>query len=115
MLPPPIILLVDHVAPMRRAIRRLLGEHRFTWQEVSDEEELLQRSRQTPPVLVVIGDRTANAIPRLRAQGCVAPVVQLTNELPRSAPADGVVLIDRLQAGARLPALVAKLMAQAAV
>ena len=108
----PLILLSDHVAPMRRAVRRLLGESRYAWQEV-DGEELLRRSRQTPPTLMVLEDRTAHLVPALRAQGCAAPVVQLTNGGQRPTASAGVVLLDCLEAAARLPALVERHLSRA--
>jgi CheY-like chemotaxis protein len=110
----PLIVLADRVAPMRRALRRLLGERRFKWEEVDGERGVIARIEPHDLDLLVIEAEGTEAVPWLRAHGCQAPVVLLTNGNELKAAWNNVVMVDRLQAAARLPALVERLLTRPA-
>jgi FixJ family two-component response regulator len=110
----PLIVVAERQAPMRRAVRRLLGESRFQWLEISNGDELLVRISDAKPALVILEDRLCGvaapvALAQLRRLGCQAPVILISTVadevLPGAYPdaAAPTVIIDRLQISSRLP------------
>jgi CheY-like chemotaxis protein len=121
-----LILVADRQAPMRRAVRRLLGESRFEWLEIPGGEGLLERIAEANPALVILEDRLCGqaarpALARLRALGCQAPVILVSTAaaeaLPGGPPADCLpaLLIDRLEISSRLPEAARTLLPDAAI
>ena len=84
--PKPLILLVERQAPMRRALRRVLGEIQFDWAELDGGEALFAAAQRLAPAAVLLEDQPREipcpvAIRGLRAVGCGAPIVLLANRM----------------------------------
>ncbi len=117
----PLIVVADRQAPMRRALRRLLGETRFAWREVQRPEELRRDEGAEPPALYIIEDRllassTDDSLAGLGAPDRLTPIILVstcTTPLPAqpSAALRRVVIVDRLELCARLPGLAEVLLA----
>jgi hypothetical protein len=113
-MPLPLIALAERQAPMRRALRRLLGESRFTWREIAMGEPLAGAALASQAVLLILEDHfldlaTDRAIAQLRDGGYNAPVILISSRtlplplLSLDADSPPVVIIDRLDISTRLP------------
>jgi hypothetical protein len=110
----PLIVVAERQAPMRRAVRRLLGESRFEWLEIPGGERVLERIASAAAALVILEDRLGGlaaqpALARLRALGCQAPVILISTAAAEALPGGTgpgdrlAMVIDRLEISARLP------------